>query len=160
MTPASTGNNHPPREPGPSLAPVVLGVSALIKQHLIGQATHIPEMRSPRPRGALLIFPSRQHWHIERSRQAGIGARDDPEIEVFKMCELGPAEEARARAMRAQAREIEAQREAINLQESAAIMFDRAHLTGRSQNGRQRADHAREMLLGALSEREHFEKGF
>ena len=62
--------------------------------------------------------------------------------------------------MRAQAREIEAQREAINLQESPAIMFDRAHLTGRSQNGRQRADHAPEMVLRALSEREHFEKGF
>lgn len=60
--------------------------------------------------------------------------------------------------MQAQAREIDAHRRAINLQESSAVMFDRAHQTGRSRNARQRADHAREMLLKALAERDHFEK--
>ena len=82
-----------------------------------------------------------------------------PRIMVFKMWDLGPAERARARAMQAQTREIEAHRRAINLQESAAIMFDRAHRTGRSRNAKQRAEHARQMLLRALSERERYEKG-
>lgn len=60
--------------------------------------------------------------------------------------------------MQAQAREIEAQRRAINLQESSAIMLDRAHQPGRSQNARQRADHARDMLRQARAELEQFQK--
>ena len=73
------------------------------------------------------------------------------------MWHLEPATNARARAMQAQAREIEAHRQAINLQESSAIMLDRAHRPGRSRNARRRADHAREMLWHARSELEHFE---
>jgi hypothetical protein len=60
--------------------------------------------------------------------------------------------------MQAQASEIEAQRRAINLQESSAIMLDRAHRPGRSRNARQRADHAREKLWQARAELEHIEK--
>ena len=41
--------------------------------------------------------------------------------------------------MQAQAREIEAQGRAINLQESSAIMLDRAHRPGRSRNAGPRA---------------------
>jgi hypothetical protein len=58
-----------------------------------------------------------------------------------------------------QACEIEAHRRAINLQESSAIMFDRAHQPGRSRNARQRAEHALETLRQALAEQEGFEKG-
>ena len=72
------------------------------------------------------------------------------------MWHFGPAGNAKARAMQAQAREIEAHRRAINLQESAAIMFDRVHRTDRSRNARERADHARKMLWQALAERDHF----
>jgi hypothetical protein len=46
---------------------------------------------------------------------------------VSKQQVWGPAERAKARAMHATACEIEAQRRAINLEESSAIMFDRAH---------------------------------
>jgi hypothetical protein len=70
------------------------------------------------------------------------------------MRQFGPAESARTRAMQAQAREIQSHRRAINLQESSAIMFDHAHRTGRSRNARQRADHAREMLMQARAELE------
>jgi hypothetical protein len=63
---------------------------------------------------------------------------------VSKQHVWGPAERAKARAMHATACEIEAQRRAINLQESSAIMFDRAHQTGKSRNARLPADHARE----------------
>ena len=74
------------------------------------------------------------------------------------MWHFGPTKSARARAMQAQAREIEAQRRAINLQESSAIMLERAHRPGRSRNARQRADHARDMLWQARAELEHFQK--
>jgi hypothetical protein len=60
--------------------------------------------------------------------------------------------------MEAQAREIEAQRRAIRLQESSAIMFDRAHQPRRSRSARQRAEHALELLRQALAEQEKFEK--
>jgi hypothetical protein len=60
------------------------------------------------------------------------------------MCNMGPAERAKARAMEATARDIEAQREAINLQESSAIMFERVHQPNKSRNARERAEHARE----------------
>ena len=78
---------------------------------------------------------------------------------LSKMWHFGPAENARARAMQAQAFEIEAQRRAINLQESSAIMLDRAHRPGRSRNARQRADHALARLRHARAELEHFEGG-
>jgi hypothetical protein len=74
------------------------------------------------------------------------------------MCDFGPAARAKARAMQATAREIEADRRAINLQESSAIMFDRAHQNDKSRNARQRAEHAREMLWQALAEREALRK--
>ena len=60
--------------------------------------------------------------------------------------------------MQAQAREIEAQGRAIKLQESSAIMLDRAHRPGRSRNAGQRADQAREMLWQARAELEQFQK--
>ena len=72
---------------------------------------------------------------------------------------LGPAERAKARAMHATAFEIEAQRQASNLQESSAILFDRAHQIGKSRNARQRADHARERLWQALAEQDNAGKG-
>jgi hypothetical protein len=72
------------------------------------------------------------------------------------MWHFGPAESARARAMEAQAREIEAHRRAMRLQESSAIMFDRAHQPGRSRSARQRAEHSLEMLRQALAEQEKF----
>ena len=77
---------------------------------------------------------------------------------LAKMWHFGPAENAGARALQAQAREIEAQRRAINLLESSAIMLDRAHQTGRSQNARQRAEHAREKLWQACTELDRYRK--
>jgi hypothetical protein len=68
------------------------------------------------------------------------------------MCDMGPAERAKARAMHATACDVEALRQAINLQESSAIMFERVHETGKSRDARGRADHAHEMLLLALAE--------
>jgi hypothetical protein len=52
------------------------------------------------------------------------------------MCDMGPAERAKARAMHATACDVEALRQAINLQESSAIMFERVHETGKSRNAR------------------------
>ena len=80
-------------------------------------------------------------------------------LDSSSMWHFGPAESARARAVQAQAREIEAHRRAINLQESSAIMFDRAHQPRRSRNARERAEHALEALRQALAEQEAFEKG-
>ena len=82
----------------------------------------------------------------------------DPSISLLIMCDLRPAARARARAMQATAREIEAHRRAINLQESSAIMLDRAHQTDKSRNARERAGHAREMLWRALAELEALRK--
>jgi hypothetical protein len=70
------------------------------------------------------------------------------------MCDMGPAERARGRALHAAACDVEALRQAINLQESSAIMLERVHQTGKSRNARMRADHAPEMLLLALAEQE------
>ena len=75
-------------------------------------------------------------------------------ISLLIMCNMGPAERAKARAMEATARDIEAQREAINLQESSAIMFERVHQPNKSRNARERAEHARERLWQAVAERD------
>jgi hypothetical protein len=79
-------------------------------------------------------------------------------ISLLIMSDLGPAARAKDRAMQATARDIEAQRRAINLQESSAIMLDRAHQTDKSRNARERAEHAREMLWHALAELEALRK--
>ena len=81
-----------------------------------------------------------------------------PSISLLIMFDLGPAARAKARAMQATEREIEAHRRAINLQESSAIMLDRAHQNDKSRNARERAEHAREMLWKALAELEALRK--
>jgi hypothetical protein len=60
--------------------------------------------------------------------------------------------------VRTQTREIEAHRRAINLQEGSAIMLERAHRPGRSQNARHRADHARAKPWDARAELELLER--
>jgi hypothetical protein len=58
--------------------------------------------------------------------------------------------------MQIQAREIEAQRRAINLQESSAVMLDRARRPGRSRNARQRAEHAWQKLSQAQGQLDRY----
>jgi hypothetical protein len=72
------------------------------------------------------------------------------------MSQFGPAENARARAMQAQSRELEAQRRAVNLLESSAILFERAHETAKSRNARERAEHAWQKLSQAQAELDRY----
>jgi hypothetical protein len=70
---------------------------------------------------------------------------------------LRSVERIKARAIQATACQIDGQRRAINLQESSAIMFDRARQAGRSRNARQRADRARERLQRVIVNRNNGE---
>jgi hypothetical protein len=135
------------------LAPTLEVLLADVAVAIAGDA----DARVP-PDAATTASPTREDHFSTRRTTAPATHHLTTQIRVLKMWDLGPAERARAWALQAQAREIDAHRRAINLQESSAVMFDRAHQAGRSRNARQRADHAREMLLQALAERDHFEK--
>jgi hypothetical protein len=72
------------------------------------------------------------------------------------MSQFGAAENAKARAVQAQMREIEAQRRAVNLLESSAILFDRAHQPARSQKAKQRAERVRLKLWRSFAELDRY----
>ena len=71
----------------------------------------------------------------------------------------GWAEGAKARAARVKVREIEAHRWAIDLQETAAFIFDRVGQSRKSPNARRRAEYAREMLRLVLVQQKEAEGG-
>jgi hypothetical protein len=74
------------------------------------------------------------------------------------MSQFGSAENAKARAVQAQIREIEAQRRAVNLLESSAILFGRAHQPAKSQNTKQRAERVRLKLWRSFAELDRYRK--
>jgi hypothetical protein len=78
---------------------------------------------------------------------------------AFEVSGHGWAEGAKARAARVKVREIEAHRWAIDLQETAAVIFDRVGQSRKSRNARRRAEHAREMLRLALVQQKEAEGG-